>query len=92
MPLARAFDTLPLIRQANPCSSGRPERLVAAAQYSGRWSESTYRQHLAELASAVVAAGLASLGTARFARFDPPWKPWFLRRNEVLLDVSRQHP
>lgn len=68
------------------------ERLVAAVRYSGRWSESAYREHLADLASSVVAAGLVPLGTPRFARFDPPWKAWFLRRNEVLLDVSRPSP
>ena len=28
-------------------------------------------------------------GAARFARFDPPFKPWFLRRNEVVQDVVR---
>ena len=23
-----------------------------------------------------------------WARYDPPWKPWFLRRNEVLLELD----
>ncbi|MEY4102418.1 MAG: hypothetical protein RIR88_552, partial [Actinomycetota bacterium] len=23
-----------------------------------------------------------------FARFDPPWKPWFLKRNEVLVALA----
>lgn len=68
-----------------------PERLVAAVRYSGRWSEATYRQHLNQLQSSVAAAGLVPIG-ARFARFDPPWKPWFLRRNEVLVDVTRDVP
>lgn len=40
------------------------------------------------LQDAVVAAGFTPVGPPRFARFDPPFKPWFLRRNEVVQDVS----
>ena len=64
-----------------------PERLAAAMRYSGRWTETAYRRRLAQLESAVVEAGLLPSGAVRFARFDPPFKPWFLRRNEVVQDV-----
>jgi hypothetical protein len=30
---------------------------------------------------------LTPIGVPRFARFDPPYTPWFLRRNEVLVDI-----
>ncbi|HEX9230079.1 MAG TPA: heme-binding protein, partial [Arthrobacter sp.] len=33
-----------------------------------------------------------AVGPPRFARFDPPFKPWFLRRNEVLQDVQEPPP
>jgi hypothetical protein len=66
-----------------------PERVAAVARYSGRWTQSSYEQHLAELLDAVRAAGFAPAGSPRFARFDPPFKPWFLRRNEVVQDVVR---
>ncbi|TFD88558.1 heme-binding protein [Cryobacterium lactosi] len=65
-----------------------PESLVAAIRYRGRWTEDGYRQHLEELRAAVAAAGLTATGEPRFARFDPPFKPAFLRRNEVLLDLG----
>ena len=32
--------------------------------------------------------GTSRVGAPRFARFDPPWRPWFLRHNEVVLPVS----
>ncbi|HET9649678.1 MAG TPA: heme-binding protein [Microlunatus sp.] len=64
-----------------------PERLAAAMRYSGRWTEGAYRRRLAQLESEVVAAGFRPNGAAKFARFDPPFKPWFLRRNEVVQDV-----
>jgi hypothetical protein len=39
------------------------------------------------LGRAVATAGLQPIGPIRYVRFDPPWKPWFLRRNEVVLPV-----
>lgn len=65
-----------------------PESLVAVTRYRGRWTREGYGSHLAELRAAVAAAGLTVIGQPRFARFDPPFKPAFLRRNEVLLDVQ----
>ena len=64
-----------------------PESLTAVSRYSGRWSEASYDAHLASLLRDVAAAGLAVTGSPRFARFNPPFTPWFLRRNEVHVDV-----
>jgi hypothetical protein len=88
LPAAMTVDTAP--EPTNPdveiCSV--PASLTAAKEYGGRWSESSYERHCAELLDAVGTAGLRPVGAARFARFDPPFKPWFLRRNEVLVDVD----
>jgi SOUL heme-binding protein len=62
--------------------------LAAVTRYSGRWSQESYEHHCAELLTAIEAEGLTVVGTPRFARFDPPFKPWFLRRNEVIVDVD----
>lgn len=63
-------------------------RTGAAVSFPGRWSEANYQEHLAQLQSAVAAEGFTPLGSPRFARFDPPYRPWFLRRNEVIQDVE----
>jgi len=65
-----------------------PATLAAAARYTGRWSQAAYQRHCTELLEAVAAQGLRPEGAPRFARFDPPFKPWFLRRNEVVVDVA----
>ncbi len=65
-----------------------PPSLTAVARYSGRWSESSYRQRVRELLTAIENDGWVPVGEPRFARFDPPFKPWFLRRNEVHIDVA----
>lgn len=65
-----------------------PPSLAAAIRYSGRWTESGFEKHRARLLAAVSEAGLTPLGAPRWLRFDPPFKPWFLRRNEVVVDVA----
>lgn len=65
-----------------------PEEQAAVAQYSGRWTESSYRTHVEQLVTAMAEVGLEPSGEPRFARFDPPWKPWFARRNEVAIPVA----
>lgn len=67
-----------------------PSSLTAVSRYSGRWSQSAYERHLEALRLALEADGLVVVGEPRFARFDPPFKPWFMRRNEVHLDVAAQ--
>ena len=65
-----------------------PEEYAAVVQFSGRWTSSSYRTRVDALVAAVAEAGLVATGPARFARFDPPWTPWFRRRNEVVLPVA----
>jgi hypothetical protein len=64
-----------------------PGRLAAAKRFSGRWSQSRYDGQAAQLLKEVEQAGLHVDGPLRFARFDPPWIPWFRRRNEVLAPI-----
>lgn len=65
-----------------------PQSRGAAAGFTGRWKPHSYPDHALALGEAVAAAGLTPLGRPRFALFDPPGKPWFLRRNEVVQTVG----
>ena len=65
-----------------------PERLTAAIRFTGRWSASSYAKHLDTLLEQVAAAGKKTSGEPRFARFDPPYTPWFLRHNEISIDLD----
>jgi hypothetical protein len=65
-----------------------PAETAAALRFSGRWSRGTYEKHATQLLAAVEAAGLEVTGPPRYARFNPPWTPWFLRRNEVVVPVA----
>jgi hypothetical protein len=65
-----------------------PPATVAALRYSGRWTHESYERHLRGLLAALAAEGLSPVGEPWFARFDPPFTPWFLRHNEVLVEVT----
>lgn len=64
-----------------------PKR-VAVIRYSGFWSESNYNEHLAQLQMGLRAANIAWTGEPVLSRYDPPFTPWFLRRNEIWLDLA----
>jgi len=64
-----------------------PATKRAVIRYSGFWSESNYAEHLAKLQAALKAADLAWTGEPVLSRYDPPFKPWFLRRNEIWLSL-----
>ena len=64
-----------------------PATTWAVIRYSGSWSQSNYEDHLTQLKSLLEAAGVATRGEPVLARYDPPFMPSFLRRNEIWLEV-----
>jgi len=88
MPSSYDADSLPTPKDADISIHQVGERRLAAITYSGRWSQSGYEQQLAQLSDTIERSGLTAVGEPVWARYDPPWKPWFLRRNEVLLEID----
>lgn len=66
-----------------------PAQRVAAWRYSGRWTQERYDEMERQLRKAMAARGLHAAGPAVLARYNPPFMPWFLRRNEVLIPAAR---
>jgi hypothetical protein len=64
-----------------------PAAQVAVIRYSGFWSQSNDNDQLAKLQAAMRAANLPWTGEAVYSRYNAPFTPWFLRRNEVWLHV-----
>ena len=62
-----------------------PAGTRAVIRYSGTWSQSNYLEHLDALKAALLAAGVATQGEPILARYNAPFTPWFLRRNEIWL-------
>ena len=63
-------------------------RRFAAIRYSGTSSQSLYDKQLAKLKTAMAREKLKAIGEPVWARYDPPFTPWFLRRNEIMLELK----
>ena len=63
---------------------------VVVIRYSGFWSESNDAEHLAKLQAALRAAELAWEGEPVYSRYNAPFTPWFMRRNEIWLRLASQ--
>jgi hypothetical protein len=61
---------------------------VAVIRYSGLWSQANYDEHLAKLQQALRAADLPWAGEPVYSRYDAPFTPWFMRRNEIWLHLA----
>jgi hypothetical protein len=92
MPSGYSLETLPRPTDSRVRLRRIDGRLMAARTYSGTWSEDRYRENETELLRVVKAAGLQPLGVPVFARYNSPFTLWFLRRNEVLVEVAPAGP
>ena len=90
MPAEYTMDSIPEPTNPDVVIRELPAQKMAAVRYSGTWSESNYDRHLDELTTWVRNQGLAVEGEPVWARYDPPFKPWFMRRNEILVPVRAE--
>ncbi len=64
-----------------------PAHRVAAIRFSGRWTQANDDEHLGKLQAALREAGIAWHGEPVMSRYNAPFTPGFLRRNEIWLAV-----
>ena len=88
MPATYTLETLPAPDDPKVTLRQVPARRIAAVRYSGFWSEKNYLQNKLELESWIHEQGLTIAGDPVWARYNPPFTPWFLRRNEILIPVN----
>lgn len=88
MPASYTLETLPEPDDPKVTLRQVPARRMAAVRYSGFWSEKGYLQHKIELESWIHRMGFTIVGDPIWARYNPPFMPWFLRRNEILIPIA----
>lgn len=89
MPSSLTMETLPEPLDPRVKLMKIPGRLMAALSYSGTWSRERYEGKEQRLKELIRQRGLKIEGEPVFARYNPPFMPWFLRRNEVLIPVGQ---
>lgn len=88
MPAKYTLQTLPLPNDPTLSIREVPARRVAAIRYSGTWTQKRYLGNRALLESWIREKGLSATGEPIWARYNPPFTPWFLRRNEILIPIK----
>lgn len=67
-----------------------PERLMSAITYSGTWTRKRYEIHKEKLLDWMRDKNFEQAGEPVYARYNPPFTLWFMRRNEVLIPVTEE--
>lgn len=91
MPATYILETLPEPKDPTIVLRQVSARHMAALRYSGSWREKSYTRYKEDLDAWIKAQGFKVTGEAIWARYDPPFKPWFLRRNEILVPIAAPH-
>ena len=64
------------------------DRFVAALRFSGRWSDSNFNAKSKELLEELAQAKVKTKGGVFTMLYNAPFTPWFMRRNEVAIEVE----
>jgi hypothetical protein len=88
MPASFTLETTPEPKDPAVVLRQVPERHVAAVRYSGFWSKNGYLSNLTKLKDWIDRNGFRAVGEPVWARYNAPFTPWFLRRNEILVPVA----
>ncbi len=88
MPAFYTMETIPTPDNPDVVLREIPAYRAAAIRYSGSWSEKAYNKQLSLLQEWIDAQELEVTGEPIWARYNAPFIPWFMRRNEILIPIG----
>jgi len=89
MPQNLTLATLPLPLDKRINLKEIPKKTVAVIEYTGGWGEEKYKKNESILLKALADANMRTIGKPSFARYNSPFALWFMRRNEIMIEVSK---
>jgi hypothetical protein len=92
MPSKYNLESLPQPTDPKVILEEVPEKTIAVIRYSGLWSEKKNNKKAALLKEWLSKKGIYSqISEPMFAGYNPPWTLWFLRRNEMLIEINQKN-
>jgi hypothetical protein len=89
MPSAYTLEALPKPNDPKVRLRRLPPERFAVLGFSGLAGKSDVDEKSQELLSATKAHHLRAIGSVSLAQYNPPWTLWFMRRNEVMIQLER---
>lgn len=90
MPDKYTLETLPQPKDQRINLTEINTEVMAALRFSGYFSENKVRKAKQRLIGWIAQEGLEVQGDFIVARYNPPWVPWFLARNEVMIKIKSE--
>ena len=90
MPAKYTMKTLPQPKDPRINLTQIDSEVLAALRFSGYFSEAKVSKAKQKLQAWIAQEGLKAMGEFIVARYNPPWVPWFLARNEVMIKINRE--
>lgn len=88
MPSEYSMEDLPAPNDKRVHLKSIPRTRMAVLKFSGLTGDERVAQQTERLEALLRKHQLESVGEPSLARYDPPWTPWFMRRNEVMVPTS----
>lgn len=66
-----------------------PEKRFAAIRFSGLAKDESLKDHTKKLKSYIESHDLNAMSAPAYAFYNPPWTLPFMRRNEVMIEISK---
>jgi hypothetical protein len=92
MPKKYSFESLPKPNSKDVTLIPLPARRFVVIQFSGLANDENIKRHTEELEAYIVDKQLNPIGGTVLAFYNPPWTIPFLRRNEVMIEISPSLP
>lgn len=89
MPSQYSLSTLPTPNDPSVNFTEVKVHSMAAMRFSGFYWESNVRRAERRLKDWLDKEGIRTVGNFIAAGYNPPWVPWFLARNEVMIEIMK---
>lgn len=89
MPSTWSLQTLPVPDDSRVKLRNTEPTRFAVLRFSGVAQPNDMETKSSELLALVKSHNLSATGPVSLAQYNPPWTLWFMRRNEVMVEVKR---
>lgn len=88
MPRQFTLETLPEQLDKSISFKKHSTRTMAVIRFAGHFNQRNFVRRIAQLRDWIKERGYKEAGEPIVAGYDPPFTPWFLKHNEVMIEIK----